>query len=250
MTKTDEPPRRFVPANLKQEAGLRSGSNDRTVFRSDGLRSWDPFVLCHHFISQPGEEVAFSEMHGHKGFEGLSILLKGSLHHKDMLGNEEVLRAGEAQCFTAGKSYVHQESPGKKGAEGIQVWVNLPRAEKKVDPSYQRVSAHELGCADGIVPWVGERSPVSLYTPARLETVNLKARSERELKIASEMRGLVYCLRGKCEVNGDSLITGWTLFFDVGVRLNMRGGDIDSDLFLAFAEPQRQAVKKRGPFVY
>src|SRR5665647_1234911 len=47
--------------------------------------------------------------HGHDNMEIVTIPLKGSLAHKDSLGSEGLIGAGEVQIMSAGKGIQHSE---------------------------------------------------------------------------------------------------------------------------------------------
>ena len=58
------------------------------------------------------------------------------------------LEKGDVQWMTAGKGIMHSEMPifdeddvGK--SEGLQLWVDLPKAQKYCEPSYQERKAKE-----------------------------------------------------------------------------------------------------------
>jgi redox-sensitive bicupin YhaK (pirin superfamily) len=87
----------------------------------------DPFVFFDHFHAGAG--AGFPD-HPHRGFEAITLLLSGELRHTDNLGNDATLRAGEVQAFSAGRGMVHAEMVGaEQAAEGLQLWINLPRAQ-------------------------------------------------------------------------------------------------------------------------
>ena len=46
--------------------------------------------------------------------------------------------------MTAGRGIVHSEMPGWERASGLQLWVNLAREHKMVEPSYQELQAEEI----------------------------------------------------------------------------------------------------------
>ena len=82
--------------------------------------------------------------HPHKDMEIISYVVSGTLTHKDNMGNESGLRAGEFQAMTAGKGVVHSEynkSPNEK-VHLLQIWI-LPEV-KGLNPSYQEMRP-ELG---------------------------------------------------------------------------------------------------------
>ena len=46
--------------------------------------------------------------------------------------------------MTAGRGILHSEMPGWDRARGLQLWVNLAREHKMVEPSYQELQAEEI----------------------------------------------------------------------------------------------------------
>ena len=48
-------------------------------------------------------------MHSHRDMEIITVMLSGELHHKDSMGHEQVLKAGEVQVMTAGTGIQHSE---------------------------------------------------------------------------------------------------------------------------------------------
>jgi redox-sensitive bicupin YhaK (pirin superfamily) len=58
-----------------------------------------------------------------------------------------VIRSGDVQWMTAGSGIVHQEMPkgdGKGRMWGFQLWANLPKRQKLMDPRYREVTAGQI----------------------------------------------------------------------------------------------------------
>ena len=47
--------------------------------------------------------------HGHRNMEILTLMLEGTLTHRDSMGNLETLRAGEYQLMSAGRGVMYSE---------------------------------------------------------------------------------------------------------------------------------------------
>ncbi len=76
--------------------------------------------------------------HPHRGIETVTYVLEGRVDHYDNQGHEGVIGPGDVQWMTAGRGLIHNEIP----AEGVvvhslQLWVNLPAADKMTAPRYQ-----------------------------------------------------------------------------------------------------------------
>ncbi|MGA2491081.1 MAG: pirin family protein, partial [Anaerolineales bacterium] len=63
------------------------------------------------------------------------------------MGNRGVISAGDVQWMTAGSGILHQEMPeGDPDGRmyGFQLWANLPRANKMMEPRYQDVKSDQI----------------------------------------------------------------------------------------------------------
>jgi redox-sensitive bicupin YhaK (pirin superfamily) len=83
------------------------------------------------------------EMHGHRDMEIITYMRRGAITHRDDLGNEGRITAGEVQVMSAGTGIVHSEkNEGVEPAELFQIWI-LPRAQGlKPRWDQRRVTAH------------------------------------------------------------------------------------------------------------
>lgn len=76
--------------------------------------------------------------HSHKDMEILTYVLSGAVAHKDSMGHEETLGAGEIQRMTAGSGVTHSEfnPSNKEELHLLQIWI-LPEA-KDLKPGYEQ----------------------------------------------------------------------------------------------------------------
>jgi redox-sensitive bicupin YhaK (pirin superfamily) len=76
--------------------------------------------------------------HPHDNMEIISIPLEGSLIHKDNLGHELVIRAGEIQVMSTGKGVFHSEYNNEpdKPVKFLQIWIFPDRLN--VEPRYDQ----------------------------------------------------------------------------------------------------------------
>ena len=69
------------------------------------LKQVSPFILLHHAGPSkhaPGEIKARLSPHPHRGFEPVTFLFSGKIHHRDSTGSEGFLESGDVQWMTAG----------------------------------------------------------------------------------------------------------------------------------------------------
>jgi len=74
--------------------------------------------------------------HPHRGFETVTYMVVGEMHHQDFSGHYGVIGPGDIQWMTAGKGIVHAEMPGsfEVSSRGFQLWINLASKNKFCDP--------------------------------------------------------------------------------------------------------------------
>lgn len=125
-----------------------AGVHLRRAFGFEDPAEFDPFLLFDDFRNQvPEKYLKGFPWHPHRGIETITYVLSGEVDHKDSLGNNGVLGAGDVQWMTAGSGIIHQEMPrgdhqGKM--HGFQLWANLPSSQKMTPPRYQDIKSKEI----------------------------------------------------------------------------------------------------------
>ena len=118
------------------------------VFGFHEVPQLDPFLLLDCFQSDRRDDyIKGFPWHPHRGIETITYVLDGDVEHQDSLGNRGVIRPGDVQWMTAGSGIIHQEMPqgSPKGRMwGFQLWANLPRHSKMMDPRYREVTAQQI----------------------------------------------------------------------------------------------------------
>lgn len=135
---------------------------------------------------------------------------------------------------------------------GIQLWINLPKRLKQLEPEYQQVDAADIPetKGDGVSRRhiVGPQGKVHLQTPVIYEEVKLDALHDFTFEIPQGYRGLVFMVEGECEFNGKLLSPGFTVFFDQEASLSLSARD-DSRFMLCMGTPHGEPIRQYGPFV-
>ena len=129
------------------------------AFGSYEVPQFDPFLMLDDFRAQrPEDYLAGFPTHPHRGIETVTYMLKGSVEHEDSMGNAGSVHAGDVQWMTAGSGIIHAEMPkpvnGQMG--GFQLWVNLPRSHKMMDPRYQNILQDQI-------PTVSPRKGITIH---------------------------------------------------------------------------------------
>ena len=126
-----------------------AGVHLRRAFGNTEVPLFDPFLLLDDFHSDnPEDYIAGFPWHPHRGIETITYVLHGEIEHGDNLGNGGVIGPGDVQWMTAGSGIVHQEMPRQKGQNtllwGFQLWANLPKSQKMMDPRYRDVKQKQI----------------------------------------------------------------------------------------------------------
>ncbi|WP_397362879.1 pirin family protein [Olleya sp. R77988] len=231
----------------------------------------DPFILLHHYgpytIDKKNNPFDLGP-HPHRGFEPITFLIQGEQLHRDSLGNESVVKAGDVQWTTAGRGIIHAEGPTKqfveKGGtlEGIQLWLNLPAKKKMIQPNYQHVKSEDFNSIvskDGkvvikIVAGNLDNKNGSIATQTSVNTflMDFKKDGEYYLPIDNTHQVMLYLLNGNIDVNKDanlSLNNNQLIEFNQdGEGVHLKAQENSKLLFLS-GQPLKEKVKSYGPYV-
>lgn len=122
----------FPPGN--EALGPAASLDGRTIGQDfEGKDGW----RMYH-----GDVVPGFPQHPHRGFETVTIVRRGFVDHSDSLGATARFGAGDVQWLTAGTGIVHAEMfplldrSRPNPLELFQIWLNLPRADKLVEPYF------------------------------------------------------------------------------------------------------------------
>jgi len=235
----------------------------------------DPFI----HMDQMGEveyapgEPKGTPWHPHRGFETFTYLIDGRFLHQDSNGGGGVINDGGTQYMTAGDGILHIETPPADLVDagglfhGIQLWINLPAAKKRIAPQYQdlqgldaamvttpdggtlvRVLAGELGSHHG---------PGISHTPLVIAHLTLAPGAQAVLPWRSDFNALAYALSGRGTVGPEDapFSSGQLAVLKDGDAIELRADATQEarhsglDVFLIGGVPLREPVVQYGPFV-
>lgn len=125
-----------------------AGVHLKRVFGYSQVPLFDPFLMLDDFRSDNPEYYRKGfPWHPHRGIETITYVLKGDVEHGDSMGNKGVISSGDVQWMTAGSGIIHQEMPkgdSKGRMFGFQLWANLPKSRKMMDPRYRDVKSKQI----------------------------------------------------------------------------------------------------------
>lgn len=233
---------------------------------AEGLDQVSPFLLLHHAgpsMHKPGEIKARLSPHPHRGFEPVTFLFSGKIHHKDSTGSEGFLQSGDVQWMTSGSGIIHSEGPSeafaKEGGtmELIQLWINLPRDNKMVPPKYQDIKSSQIPVVnqDGFElklvagDYKNVQGPASTFSPILAMMVHFQEGAQTSIEIPDGYNTLVYVLEGIIETNGTELeALNLAVYGKEGDVVHLKTKTSGKLLFLSGA-PINEPVVSHGPFV-
>lgn len=173
----------------------------------------NPFVMIDEINSDDATDYigGFPE-HPHRGFETITYMKAARMRHRDQMGNEGVIGAGDVQWMTAGAGVLHSEMPEQEQGllHGFQIWLNLPAAEKMQPAAYQEIINADISeqqlPGGGIIHVIAGKVTIDQQTlrgplqristqPALLD-VQLTENETIELTFSSENTAMVYVYKG------------------------------------------------------
>jgi redox-sensitive bicupin YhaK (pirin superfamily) len=220
-----------------------------------------------------GETVPGFPGHPHRGFETVTIVRRGLIDHSDSLGAAARFGRGDVQWLTAGKGIVHSEmfplldKTKPYPLELFQIWLNLPKASKMVNPYFSMqwdhtiprhveggtevtVIAGSLGSTNPLAPppdsWASRaEADVAIWS------IRMQPNAEWTLpKTKAGTNRTIYFFRGDDITVGDKKLgkhAGVRLVPDMDVRLVAGPGG--ADILLLQGKPIGEPVVQYGPFV-
>jgi hypothetical protein len=147
--------------------------------------------------------------HRHENMEIISIPLTGSLRHKDSMGNQHAIRAGEIQVMSAGTGIEHSEYNDSDDDEVnfLQIWV-IPK-ELDIQPRYDQREI-DAGYSNNefqpIVAPMGTEGVVNINQDAYFSIANIDAETTIVYKKSNSLNGVYFFLiKGKLNIGNNSL---------------------------------------------
>ncbi len=216
--------------------------------------------------------------HPHRGFETVTFVRQGFVDHSDSLGATARFGRGDVQWLTAGKGIVHCEMfplldrDGPNPCELFQIWLNLPAADKMVEPYFTMLWNEDLprqlvtddeGRVTEITIIAGELA--GLRPPAPPPD-SWASRSEAEVAIwhavlapeavwalppasGPETVRTLYVFEGGVRIGAHELEASTGAVLRAGDTIRIAGGPYGAEALLLQGRPLAEPVAQYGPFV-
>ena len=235
---------------------------------SEDKKHISPFLLLDHaaptYFPPTDKKLGVGE-HPHRGFETVTMAIKGEVEHRDSSGGGGKISTGGVQWMTAGSGIVHDEFHSrdfaKKGGEFemVQLWVNLPAKYKMTRPRYQSLNKKDFPIVrlqDGTTKvkiiagnFGGSSSPTETFTKINIYEVEGHQNSEVKLNFDDGTNTLILQLAGRSFIGDQHLDKGYLgIFSRSGVSINLKTAE-DFKILILNGKPIEEPLEAHGPFV-
>ena len=225
-----------------------------------------------------GSSVPGFPSHPHRGFETITLARKGFIDHSDSMGAKARFGQGDVQWMTAGKGVVHsemfplieQEKPNP--TELFQIWINLPKADKFVEPYFTMFWSHnipaksildshdrltEIVAIAGIFEECIPPSPPPNSWAARTEadvavwTITMEPLAQCTLPPAlEETNRVLYFFEGEnLSIETRTIASGHGIQLKGNAEVTITNGKKKTEILLLQGKPIGEPVVQHGPFV-
>lgn len=245
----------------------------------EGRSIGDDFIIRDGWRMYHGATVPGFPGHPHRGFETITVVREGFVDHSDSMGASGRYGEGDVQWMTAGRGVQHAEmfplihEDQENPMELFQIWLNLPKKSKMVDPHFKMLWSKDIpryqvqvGEQKGVEVEViaGEIESHKAPSPApnswaadpqnEVAIFNVKIAPGATFILPKASLGInrtIYFYQGEKLSIGDQTITKYNL---AKVRSEMtleieNISEIDAKILVLQGKPINEPVMQYGPFV-
>jgi len=223
------------------------------------VEEYDPILMLDSFDStNPDDYTAGFPMHPHRGIETISYVYRGSMTHKDSLGNEDTICDGEVQWMTAGSGIMHEEKlPAAERLLGVQLWLNLPAKDKFAPPAYHSIKSsdiEEIYFEWGMLrllagEFEGKKGYMSKYLPLDYYDIHLNPKESVIMNTENERSVMVFTLLGDAYIGGEPVKEKTAVKLSFGDRVEIKATDEKAQVLFISSKRLDEPVVWGGPIV-
>jgi len=225
-----------------------------------------------------GQTIPGFPAHPHRGFETVTVVTQGLVDHADSHGQAGRYGGGDVQWMTAGAGLQHSEmfpllnSESKNPTELFQVWLNLPKDKKFVEPHFKMLWSEDIplvqiqdenGKSVEINVIAGSVGNVTALDPApdswaaepenevAIWTIKMEAGAQWKIAAAGEQANrTLYFYRGSfIHIDGEEIPVEKAIQLKPNQELIVENGNADGYFLLLQGKPINEPVVQYGPFV-
>lgn len=251
-----------IPRQTVQGVKAQDGAGVQLVrvLGHDTTSAFDPFLMLDSFDSvDPREYTAGFPLHPHRGIETISYLCRGAMRHRDSLGNEATITDGGVQWMCAGSGIEHEEQiPAAERLLGVQLWLNMPAAEKMSAPGYHGIEASsipEVPCGAATVrvlagSFSGHRGHRGDHLPLDYYDVVLPPRASAEIPVEQGADAMAFTLLGDVSIAGTPIAEKTAVKLGDGDVLSVRNeGEGEAHVLYMASRALGEPIAWGGPIV-
>lgn len=236
----------------------------------ESMERLSPFLLLDyhapHYYAPSSTRLGVGA-HPHRGFETVTIAYDGKVEHHDNKGNHGIIGPGDVQWMTAASGIMHKEYHETEFSKNggtlhmIQLWVNLPKDKKMIEPKYQPLLKEDMGTFEldnnqGEVSIIagefeGVKGPASTFTNINIYNVNLRNYGKIVLREPGDFNTGILVLKGEVKVNENKICkeTDFILFENMEGIISVESITEDALFIVLSGEPINEPIVSYGPFV-
>ena len=151
--------------------------------------------------------------HAHDNMEILTCVLEGTISHKDSMGNQGGISAGEWQLMSAGTGVQHSEiNQGDDPVHLLQIWI-IPN-ERDAEPSYQQIKCdpREQPNQWHLIVGPNENAPMHIRQQAEVKTAVIHQGQSLDIK-ATQHINYIHVISGSIKIAEHTVEAGGAIAF-------------------------------------
>ena len=151
--------------------------------------------------------------HPHDNMEILTCVLSGTISHRDNMGNERHITAGEWQLMSAGTGVQHSEiNNGDEEVHMLQIWIQ-PNV-RDAEPTYQQIQRDPNTAPNQwhLIVGPNDNAPMHIRQQAEVKAAVLETGHRLEVT-ATQAVNYVHVIRGEITIGEQTVKAGDALLF-------------------------------------
>lgn len=244
----------------------------------EGREIGSDFMIKDGWRMYHGQTVPGFPEHPHRGFETVTVVRKGLVDHSDSMGASGRYGHGDVQWMTAGKGVQHAEmfplvnQTKDNPLELFQIWLNLPKANKFVEPHFKMLWSDSIPLYEHI-DGAGKTTKVEVIAgkleqhlapspppdswAAAIENEvaiwNIQMEADAKWILPKTSDGInrtIYFYKGnKLKIDEDVLDFYHSAELNPGIDIILESGDESCHMLILQGKPINEPVVQHGPFV-